>query len=568
MPEEKHVSRIGVFICSCGTNIAGFVDVVSVTEYAKGLPGVVFAQNNLYSCSESGTQSIKDAIKEYNLNRVVVASCTPRTHEPTFRAACEEAGLNPFLFEFVNIREHCSWVHMHEKDRATEKSKELVRMGVARASLLEPGEMIEVEVARSALVIGGGISGITAATALAEMGINVVLVEKEKELGGLIRALFKLYPVDELASEFLKKNINKLRKQKNADILTSSEIVKIKGYIGNYSVSVKSGNKVKEYEFGTIILATGAASYEPEKTTSKKTLFNYDGRNVITQLQLEKKLSHSSEVSAIKSIVMIQCVGSRVPERIYCSKICCMTAIKNAQIIKEKNNDARVTILYRDLQTYGVEYENELRKAKQAGIRFIRYARDKPPVIDTKKKTVKVYHELLGIEIEQTYDFVVLSTPLVSQPDSLKLSQALKVPIDEHGFFLEAHVKLRPLEFATDGIYVCGCAHWPADITESISQSLGAASKAAIPLICGKVSVEPVVSHVDETKCSGCGICEENCPFGAIKKDSETKKAKVTEVICKGCGICATNCPEEAITIQHYKGNQFAAQIEAAFKEE
>ena len=554
--------RIGVFVCNCGTNIGGFLDVPAVTEYAKTLPGVVFAMHNLYSCSESGTQSIKDGIREHKLNRVVVAACTPRTHEPTFRAACMEEGLNQFLFEFVNIREHCSWVHMKEKDFATEKAKELVRMGVARAALLEKGEMTEVDVTPTALVLGGGISGITAASALGEMGINVVLAEREKELGGMLKYLYKLYPTDDDAAEFLDKRIKALKKLKNVDILTSTEVSKIEGYIGNYSITVKKGKREKDYKVGAIILATGAVSYEPDKSEK---MFGYNGKDIISQMQLEKLLKSKSVKS--KYIIMILCAGSCIPERIYCSKICCMTGIKNAKLIKKANKDVSVSILYRDLQTYGREYEDELREAKELGIRFIRYSEDKPPLVDTKKSIVKTYHELLGRELELEYDLVVLAMPLVSHADVNEIAQKLKVPVDEHGFFLEAHVKLRPLEFATDGVFVCGCAHWPADIPESMSQALGAASKAAIPLLNGKVKVEPIVSYVDEEKCSGCGICEENCPYAAIKKDAEKKKAVVTAVICKGCGICATNCPEQAISIKHYKPEQVLAQLEAAFKE-
>ena len=565
MNEKKDDLRIGVFVCKCGTNIAGFLDVPAVAEYAKGLPGVVFAKTNLYSCSESGVQSIKDGIREHKLNRVVVAACTPLTHEPTFRAACMDEGLNQFLFEFVNIREHCSWVHMQEKERATEKAKELVRMGVARVSLLEPGEMAEVNVEPSALVIGGGISGIMATTALAGLGLEVILVERENKLGGMLRELYKLYPTGEDASKLLEKRIKALKELKNAEILTSSEVKDIEGYIGNYSVTIKKGKTEKNYKIGTIILATGAVSFKPKETSKAKSLFGYDGKKIITQMELEGKLK-----KGIKSehIVMIQCAGSRIPERIYCSRICCMTAIKNALLIKKQNRDTEVSILYRDLQTYGTDYEEELRNAKEAGIRFIRYNEKKPPTADKKKSIVLVYHELLGREIEIPFDLIALSTPLVSQSDVEVLSQKLKVPVDEHGFFLEAHVKLRPLEFATDGLFVAGCAHWPCDITEAISQAIGAASKASIPLLNMRVTVEPIVSHVDEEKCSGCGICEENCPYAAIKKDPEKKKAVVTEVICKGCGICATNCPERAISIKHYKDEQFDAQLEAAFKEE
>ncbi|TET20809.1 MAG: CoB--CoM heterodisulfide reductase iron-sulfur subunit A family protein [Candidatus Cloacimonadota bacterium] len=355
-----------------------------------------------------------------------------------------------------------------------------------------------------------------------------------------------------------------MKKLRNVVIHTSSEIGDIEGYIGNYKVTVRKGKSKEKYNVGTIILATEAVPYEPKDNSKGMRLFNYDAKKVITQMQLERKLKKGLKN---QKVVMIQCAGSRVPERIYCSRICCMTAVKNSILLKEQSKDTEVTIVYRDLQTYGTEYEEELRKAKEKGIRFVRYSEEKPPIIDKKKNIVHVYHELLGREIELPFDLVVLSTPLISYSDVDILSQKLKVPVDEHGFLLEAHVKLRPLEFATDGVFVSGCAHWPCDITEAISQAIGAASKASIPLLNLKVTVEPIVSHVDEEICSGCGICEENCPYAAIKKDSEKKKAVVTAVICKGCGICATNCPEQAISIQHYKDEQFDAQLEAAFKE-
>jgi heterodisulfide reductase subunit A len=551
--------RIGVFVCNCGTNIGGFLDVPEVTEYAKGLQDVVFATNNLYSCSETGCADIKDAIKTHKLNRVIVAACTPRTHEPTFRAACEEVGVNPYFFEFVNIREHCSWVHMKERKRATEKAKDLVRMGVARARLLEPREKIEVKVNPYALVIGGGVSGLSAAINLANRGFKVTIIEKKNKLGGILNELYKLYPNDQDSKQMIEEKIKIVKNHPNITVFTRSEIINITGYIGNYDITVKTDKKEFTFNVGTIIVAIGAEIFEP------KGMYKYDGKNVVTQIELEKYLSTSDPLlSKLKSVVMIQCVGSRNDERIYCSRICCMTAIKNAKLLKEINPKMEIYILYRDLQTYGTEYEDILRESKKIGIKYIRYSADTPPEVE--KGNINVYHESIGKEMKLKYDLLVLSVPLIANPDAEKLSKLLKIPIDANGFFLEAHVKLRPVEFATDGIYLCGCAHWPADIAESISQAYGAASKAAIPLQNERVVVEPVVSVIDEEKCTGCATCVENCPYGAIEKDEETKKAKVTEVICKGCGICATNCPEVAITIKHYMKEQITAQIGAAFK--
>lgn len=547
--------RIGVFVCHCGTNIGGFLDVPEVAEYARGLPGVVLSQENLYTCSDAGLTEIKEGIRQYHLNRVVVASCTPRTHETLFRTACRQAGLNQFLFEFVNIRDQCSWVHMHERERATRKAKDLVRMGVAKATLLEPQEEIEVKVCPSALVIGAGISGMTVALSLAHRGFKVRLVEKEAQLGGMLKNLYKLYPTHQEASKIIGEKIEALKGNKNIEIFTSSEVQQVRGYIGNYEVVVKKDDREISFETGVVIVAVGAQVFQP------KGRFGYDGKKVITLLELDKMLKEK-EFSA-RNIVMIQCVGAREKARPYCSRICCTTAVKSAMFIKELDPEAKVFILYRDIQTYGAGYEDYYRKAREEGVIFIRYSLDNPPVIGNSD--LRIYDELLGEEIRIVYDLVVLSTPLISRKDVEGLSKVLKVPIDENGFFLEAHVKLRPLDFATDGIYVCGCARWPAHVGESVSQAYGAASRASIPLSKGYVKVEPIVSRVDEEKCIGCGLCELVCPFKAIRVQA-TQDGRVAQVVpasCKGCGCCAAGCPEKAISMQHFTDEQILAQVKA-----
>ena len=547
--------RIGVFVCHCGTNIGGFLDVPEVAEYARELPGVVLSQENLYTCSDAGLTEIKEGIRQHHLNRVVVASCTPRTHETLFRTACRQAGLNQFLFEFVNIRDQCSWVHMHERERATQKAKDLVRMGVAKATLLEPQEEIEVKVCPSALVIGGGISGMTVALSLAHRGFRVRLVEKEAQLGGMLKNLYKLYPTHQAASEIIGDKIEALKRNKNIEIFTSSEVQQVRGYIGNYEVVVKKDDREISFETGVVIVAVGAQVFQP------KGRFGYDGKKVITLLELDKMLKER-EFSA-RNIVMIQCVGAREKERPYCSRICCTTAVKSAILIKELDPEAKVFILYRDIQTYGAGYEDYYRKAREEGVIFIRYSLDNPPVIGSSD--LRIYDELLGEEIKIAYDLVVLSTPLISGKDVEGLSRALKVPIDQDGFFLEAHVKLRPLDFATDGIYVCGCARWPAHVGESVSQAYGAASRASIPLSKGYVKVEPIVSQVDEEKCIGCGLCELVCPFKAIRVQTaqDGRVAQVVPASCKGCGCCAAGCPEKAISMQHFTDEQILAQVKA-----
>jgi heterodisulfide reductase subunit A len=548
--------RIGVFVCDCGSNIAGYLDCPNIAEYAKTLPKVVFVKENLYTCSEAGINEIKNAIKEEKLNRVVVASCSPRTHEPLFRESCAEAGLNPYLFEMVNIRDQCSWVHMQERQEGNQKAMDLIRMGVAKAALLQPQEPIQSEMDPKALVIGGGISGMTSALVLANRGYQVFLVEKSKELGGLLRNLHKLAPANIDAQELLAKQADAVKNHKNIKLLTSTTIKEIQGYIGHYSVTVSTNSTEDNFGVGVIIIATGARVFKPEG------LYNYDGKGVITQLELEA-LFRTNEFKA-DNVVMIQCVGARDEERKYCSRICCMTAIKNAIAIKEKNPKANVHILYRDIQAYGTENEALFQRSKQLGVRYIKYDQGKPPEVE--KDVVKVYHHLLGRELELTQDLVVLSTPLIAGEDNEELSKLLRVTLDENKFFLEAHVKLKPLDFATDGVYLCGNAHYPATIREAVSQALGAASRASIPLAKGMMTVEPIVSVLaDEDACRGCGLCVALCPYGALEivKTDKGRKVRVIPVACKGCGVCAATCYQHALSINSYTDKQVEEQIKA-----
>ena len=554
--------RIGVFICHCGINIGGIVNVPKVVEYAKKLPDVVYAEDNLYTCSSVGISKIKEGIKEHNLNRVIVASCTPRTHEPLFRAACEEAGVNKYLFEMANIRDQCSWAHMHEPEKATEKAKDLVRMAVAKARKLKPQEEPEIDVTPSALVIGGGISGMTAALCLANQGFEVHIVEKEPELGGMLRHLHKLYPTMQDASERLNQVVNAVKSNKRIKVLTSTVVKQVKGFIGNFRVTVEKGkSKTLNLEIGTIVVATGAANFEPIGMYGYK---QFD--NVITQFQLEQLLK-ARQLERPHRVVMIQCVGAREEKgRTYCSRICCMTAIKNATLIKELFPEAEIYILFRDLQTYGKEYETCYLDARSKFIQFIKYVQERPPEVTSGpsgKLVVKIYDALLNSEIEIPSDLVVLSTPLIPHEDTKELSQILKVSLGPHGFFFEAHVKLRPIDFATDGIYVCGTAHSPKDTAESVSQAFGVASRAAIPMAVKRLRTEAITAVVDENLCSGCGTCVKLCPYGAIEKD-EKGVARITQVVCKGCGVCAASCPENAIEMCHFTKEQVTAQALAA----
>ncbi len=557
MPDQSEEIRIGVFICHCGSNIAGYLDMKELGDFAETLPHVAFVQRNLYTCSEGGINEIKKGIAEQKLNRVVVASCTPRTHEPLFRSSCAEGGLNPYLFEMVNIRDQCSWVHMQEKQDGTAKAKELIKMGVAKAALLEPQEPIISEVQSRALVIGGGMAGMTAALGLANRGYEVVLVEKEDRLGGLLNQLNKLGPSMADAESLAREKIQAVSGHPKITVFVKARVGLVDGFIGKFKVDVEAETGVKKIDVGVIVVATGGRAMKPEG------LLGYDGDRVITQMELEKRLREGLDPS-IRNVVMVQCVGTRNEQRSYCSRICCQTAVKNAMLIAEQNKGARVSILYRDMQMYGVENEDLFRASKAKGVRYINFDVSRPPKVEPGE--VRVYHALLGREMTLPADLVVLSTPLISQEDAPTLSQLLRVPVDENGFFLEGHVKLRPLDFATDGVFLCGSARFPANMREVAAQGLGAASRASIPLSKGSVVVEPIISYLaDEDACRGCGLCVALCPYGAleIQRTEKGRKVRVIDVACKGCGVCAATCYQHALSIKSFTDQQIEAQLEA-----
>ncbi len=568
--------KIGVFICNCGINIGGIVDIPKIVNYSKTLPGVAYAENNLYTCSSDGIRSIKEAIEKYGLNRVVVASCTPRTHESLFRETCEEAGLNKYLFEMANIREHCSWVHMQEPEEATQKAKGIVRMAIAKAWSLRPQEESQVEVTPSSLVIGAGISGMQAALSLAYQGFKVNLIDKEPTIGGMLRDLYKLYPTGEDASEILKSAVRAVKAHRNIDLYTSTVVEDVKGYIGNYEVAaLKDGKETITLNVGTIIVASGAEEFKPVGMYCYSEL-----ENVITQLELERLLKRGIP-RKVNKVVMIQCVGAMDENegREYCSRICCATALKNALLIKEANPSADVYILYRDLQAYGKKYEHYYLRAQEQNIKFINYLPERRPKVKPgpdNRVIVNVFHTLIGKEISIDCDLVVLSTPLIQHESGKTLSPLLKVPLGADEFFLEAHTKLRPVDFATDGIYLCGTAHGPKALDECIIQAYAAASSAAIPMTKGSVRSEAITATVDEDLCRGCGKCQEVCEYNAINLDRKVLDvepfalapmilAKVNEAVCKGCGSCASACPTGAITMKHFTDKQILAQIKAAY---
>ncbi len=565
-PPEKDVSqeepRIGVFICHCGINIGGIVNVPEVVEYAKKLPNVVYAEDNLYTCSDDTQKRIREKIEEYKLNRVVVASCTPRTHEPLFRETVREAGLNPYLFEMANIRDQCSWVHMHEPKEATEKAKDLVRSVVAKARLLKPLKNPTVNVTPVGLVIGGGVSGMTAALELANQGFEVHLVEREKKLGGHLRKIYYLLEGED-PQRHLQRLVKAVMKNDRIHVYLGAEVTEVSGFVGNFKAKIRLSNgEERQIEHGIVIVATGAVEYKP-----KEYLYGEDPR-VVTQHELEEKIA-KGEFNAEK-VVMIQCVGARTEERPNCARICCGQAIKNALKIKELNPEAEVYVLYKDVRSYGFK-EEYYREAAAKGVLFINYSDEKKPKVTNAGGKLKVafWEPVLKQEVQIEPDLVVLSAATIPNPDNKQIAEMLKVPLTKDGFFLEAHMKLRPVDFQTDGVFLCGMAHSPKFIEESISQACAAAARAATILSKKTLEMEGIVARVDEDLCSGCRICEYLCPYGAIEmleKEGKTV-AHVIEALCKGCGVCGTACPTKAITLGHFTNEEILAQVRAVLKE-
>jgi len=556
--------RIGVLICHCGINIGKYIDIPQVIEYIKTLPNVVFCEDNLYSCSSDSQARIKEAINEYELNRFIVASCTPRTHESLFQETCQEAGLNKYLFEMANIRDQCSWVHMTEKELATEKAIDLIEMTVAKSRLLMPQKEQKMSTTPKALIIGGGISGMTAALNIANQGFTVYLVEKEKILGGLMNDIYLLYPTQEDASVFLKKIKDKVKKNKKVQVHIESRVKDITGYIGNYDVSIiNSKNEISEIQVGVIIVATGGKELRPVGFSQ----YNDKNQNVITQLDLEQKLKNEDKswLDNIKRVTTILCANARQKEGItYCSNICCATSIKNMNILKELKPDLEIIILYRDFQMAKKKFEEYFFDRRKDAI-LLRYDLDKLLEIEKisnkpEKYGIKVFDTNLQDIINFDTDLIVLSPPMIPTDNSEELAKMLKVPLDKNGFFLEAHVKLRPVDFATDGVFLCGCAHWPKHIQESITQAHGAAGRASRFLSSKEIIASGLVAQVNNELCAGCKVCIKLCPYNAISKNEEGKVV-INKLLCKGCGVCGASCPENAITVYHFTNEQILSEI-------
>jgi heterodisulfide reductase subunit A len=567
-PSEMDVAgqepRIGAFICNCGINIGSVVSVPEVVEYVKALPNVVYAEGNLYTCSQDTQERIKAKIKEHKLNRVFVASCTPRTHEPLFMNTCREAGLNPYLFEMANIREHCSWVHMHEKEKATQKAKDLVRMGIAKTRTHTPLQKSYLPLKKTALVIGGGLSGLTAALGIAEQGYEVHLVEKEAELGGNLRRIRHLLSkVDPQAN--LNALINKVRANKKIHIYTGATLKSIDGFVGDFKTVLTAGGADKTIEHGVVVVASGGVEYKPTEY-----LYGKDP-NVITQLELEDRLTKGEKP---KSVVMIQCIGARDEKNPNCSRICCGEAVKNALKVKEVSPEAKVTVLYKDMRTYGFA-EDYYREAAEKGVTFIRYDDENKPVVGVDpngKLHVSVVEPIVNKKFSFEPDLLVLSAATHPNPDNEAINKMLKVPLTKDKFFLEAHMKLRPVDFMTEGVFLCGLAHGPKYIDESISQALGAVARATTILSKDMLEIEPTISFVVDENCDGCAYCVDPCPYKAITlleyaRDGSIKKTvEVNEALCKGCGVCQATCPKKGIFIRRFRLDQLAAMVDAVLE--
>jgi len=563
-PDEHDITdeepRIGVFICHCGINIASVVDVERVTEAVANEPDVVMATNTMFTCSDTSLLNVKDVIRDHRLNRIVVASCTPRTHEPLFRETLREVGLNQYLFELANIRDQCSWVHSSEPEAATEKAIELVKMSIARARLLEPLEGTSLKVDQSALVIGGGLSGMTASLSLANQGFNVHLVEQMNALGGHLAEIYRTLEHDNI-SDFTADLIRKVESHSNINIHKESEISAISGHIGKFQTTLSANDRKTEISSGVIIVATGA-----EQAETSEFLYGQSDA-VMTQVELEKSLHEKTFDAKGRNIVMIQCVGSRNDENPYCSRICCSLAVKNALAIKEQYPDANVIVLYRDIRTYGFR-ETYYQKARERRVLFVRYDRDEPPVVsDDEGLVVKVNSPDFPEPIEIEADNLILSTGIEACSDNKRLSDMLKVPLNSDGFYIEAHMKLRPVDFATEGIFLCGLAHSPKCIDENISQAKAAAARAATVLSKTHLDVSAQVSYVEQDKCISCMTCVTVCPYNAPFCNQDGK-AQIEAAKCMGCGICASECPARAAQLHHFEADQFKVMIDRLFRKE
>jgi heterodisulfide reductase subunit A-like polyferredoxin len=560
IPEEIDVSeqeaRVGVFVCNCGINISSVVDVKDVTEYAKTLPNVVHAQENLFTCSQDSQDEMKEIIKEHKLNRVVVAACTPKTHEPIFQDTMESCGLNKYLFEMANIRNQDSWVHSESAETASDKAKDLVRMSVARAETLHPLQEKKIPVIQTGLVIGGGVAGMNAALGLADQGYKVVLIEKEAELGGLAKNLTATIEGASIG-DYLADLVPRVTSHEKIQVITNALVVGFGGFQGNFTTEILVGPDMvqRKIDHGVVIMATGAHEYRP-----KEYLYGDDPR-VMTQLELADRMK-KGELEEPQQVVMIQCIGSRNDENPNCSRVCCQTAVKNALHIKEEYPDAQVFVLYRDIRTYGL-LEDYYTEARRRGIFFFRFDPEDPPVAEAAKDGVEVTFtdHVLNRKLNVTTDLLVLSAGMEAE-DTEELSSIVKLARTPEGYFMEAHVKLRPVDMATEGIFVCGSAHSPKLISESIAQAYAAASRAVTFLSQTQLTLSAVKARVEAEKCASCLICVRSCPYDVPKINADGV-SEIDEALCHGCGICTAECPAKAIQLNWYEDDQIICKVDA-----
>ena len=568
-PPERDVSkempRIGVFVCHCGANISSVVNVPSTVEYALTLPNVVYAQQQLFSCATNSAKEITDLAKEKGLNRVVIAACSPRTLEPLFRDTLREAGLNQYYCEMANIREHCSWVHSKQKEEATDKAKDIIRMSVARARYLAPLQEFDLPVNKAALVVGGGIAGMTCALSIASQGHEVYLVEKNKDLGGMARRIHSTLEGMDVQA-YLKDMIRAVYKNPLIHVSHEATITDVSGYVGNFITTVKTEGRAKEIKHGASVIAVGADVYQPVEY-----LYGEDDR-VMTHLELEERIVRGEEaLIGAGSLVMIQCVGCRNKDRNYCSRVCCSHAIKNALKLKEKNPEMDIYVLFRDMRTYGLR-EDFYREASEKEVKFIRYEPEDSPRVEAAVEEgrpvlrVSVTDPILGQMLAIDADYLSLAAAVIPSASTREVAGLFKVTLSPDEFFKEAHVKLKPVEFAADGIYLCGMAHYPKHITETISQAYGAAGRVLTLLSKDTVIASGSVCEVTDDDCVSCGACITACTYDAIafRDTPKGRKAWVNPILCKGDGVCNAKCPTNAIVLKHFTDEELLSQIDAA----
>jgi len=555
--------RIGVFVCHCGINIAGVVDVPAVAEYAGTLPYVEFATDNLYSCSQDTQDAMAKIIAEKKLNRVVVAACTPKTHEPLFQETLINAGLNKYLFEMANIRNQDSWVHKNNPELATKKAKDLIRMAVHKVALMAPLKEAELEINQAAMVVGGGIAGMAAARSLARQGYETHIIEKDIQLGGQARNIFRTASGDSVPQK-LAELITEIQKNKKIHVHLQTEIKQVEGFVGNFETTLAVNGNEEILEHGVAVVATGASPYQPDEYHYGK-----DPR-ILTSLDLDRKfIENDTALKDLYTAVFIQCVGSREPQRPYCSRVCCTHSVDNALELKQLNPQMEVFVLYRDLRTYG-EREVLYKKAREAGVIFIRYNLENKPEVITRgnKLFVRVIDHVIGRPVEIETDLISLATAILPN-DVGKLATFFKVPLNEDGFFVERHAKLGPVEFATDGVFLCGMAHYPKPIDESIAQGQAAASRAVTLLARETIFTSGTIAETNPTLCSECGACVSVCPYSAPSFAEEgpfAGRARINPVLCKGCGLCVASCRSGAIHLKGFDNDQIFAQIFALNK--